>query len=253
MGVQPAPARAITAEQFNQLTYSQVKGSGLANRCPTVENAGSSITVKPNSRLRYVCFEPKSFAVETELEPGKKEFVATKLTTRQTYTLDFIEGKLEPNPITFTEQDGMDFQAVTVKLPNGEYVPFMFTVKDLIAKGEGSEFTPGFQWGGEYMVPSYRGGGFLDPKGRGMYTGYDQAVGLAAGGALQGDEQGLRHRQGRHRDGGEQGEPGSRRDRRRLRRQAAVGHGHGRQGAEDHPLEGHILRKGRLSCTCFGG
>merc|ERR1711933_62673 len=35
--------------------------------------------------------------------------------------------------------------------------------------------------GGEYMVPSYRGGGFLDPKGRGMYTGYDQAVGLAAG------------------------------------------------------------------------
>merc|ERR1712151_875579 len=116
-----------------------------------------------------------------ELEPGKKEFVTTKLTTRQTYTLDFVEGALEPNPMTFTEQDGMDFQAVTVKLPNGEYVPFMFTVKDLIAKGEGSEFKQGFQWGGEYMVPSYRGGGFLDPKGRGMYTGYDQAVGLAAG------------------------------------------------------------------------
>merc|ERR1712187_234793 len=129
--VQPAPARAITFDQFNQLTYSQVKGSGLANRCPTVENQGSSIPVKPNSRLRYVCFEPKSFAVEAELEPGKKEFVSTKLTTRQTYTLDFIEGKLEPNPMTFTEQDGMDFQAVTVKLPNGEYVRFMFTVKDL--------------------------------------------------------------------------------------------------------------------------
>merc|ERR1712186_113037 len=89
-----------------------------------------------------------------------------------------IEGTLNPNPMTFTEQDGMDFQAVTVKLPNGEYVPFMFTVKDLVAKGEGSEFKPGFQWGGEYMVPSYRGGGFLDPKGRGMYTGYDQAVGI---------------------------------------------------------------------------
>merc|ERR1719497_197972 len=40
--VAPAPARAITFEQFNQLTYSQVKGSGLANRCPTVENQGSS-------------------------------------------------------------------------------------------------------------------------------------------------------------------------------------------------------------------
>jgi len=179
--VQPAPARAITAEQFNQLTYSQVKGSGLANRCPTVENQGTSIQVKPGSRMRYVCFEPKSFAVEAELEPGKKEFVTTKLTTRQTYTLDFVEGKLEPNPMTFTEEDGMDFQAVTVKIPNGEYVPFMFTVKDLVAKGQGSEFKQGFQWGGEYMVPSYRGGGFLDPKGRGMYTGYDQAVGLAAG------------------------------------------------------------------------
>merc|ERR1712050_265618 len=149
--VQPAPARAITAEQFNQLTYSQVKGSGLANRCPTVENQGTSIQVKPGSRMRYVCFEPKSFAVEAELEPGKKDFVTTKLTTRQTYTLDFVEGTLEPNPMTFTEQDGMDFQAVTVKIPNGEYVPFMFTVKDLVAKG------------------------------RGMYTGYDQAVGLAAG------------------------------------------------------------------------
>merc|ERR1711972_759009 len=180
MGVQPAPARAITAEQFNQLTYSQVKGSGLANRCPTVENQGASIQVKPGSRMRYVCFEPKSFAVEATLD-GKKEFVTTKLTTRQTYTLDFIEGTLNPNPMTFVEQDGMDFQVATVKLPDGEYVPFMFTVKDLVAKGEGSEFKQGFQWGGEYMVPSYRGGGFLDPKGRGMYTGYDQAVGLAAG------------------------------------------------------------------------
>merc|ERR1712050_60606 len=66
--VQPAPARAITFDQFNQLTYSQVKGSGLANRCPTVENQGSSIPVKPNSRLRYVCFEPKSFAVEATLD-----------------------------------------------------------------------------------------------------------------------------------------------------------------------------------------
>merc|ERR1712039_326110 len=44
----------------------------------------------------------------------------TKLTTRQTYTLDFIEGTLNPNPMTFVEQDGMDFQAVTVKLPDGK-------------------------------------------------------------------------------------------------------------------------------------
>mmetsp|Transcript_107561 Transcript_107561/g.269820 ORF Transcript_107561/g.269820 Transcript_107561/m.269820 type:complete len:343 (+) Transcript_107561:122-1150(+) len=176
----PQPARAITAEQFSQLTYAQVRGSGLANRCPTVESQGSSIPVKSGARIQNMCFEPKSFAVEAETEPGKKEFVTTKLMTRQTYTLAFIEGSLSPDPITFQEEDGMDFAATTVQLPDGEYVPFLFTVKSLLAKGNGSEFKPGFTWGGEFNVPSYRTGGFLDPKGRGMYSGYDQAVALPA-------------------------------------------------------------------------
>merc|ERR1712209_153733 len=101
----PAPARAITAEQFSQLTYAQVKGSGLANRCPTVESQGTSIPVKDGQRIVNMCFEPKSFAVEA---------------------------------------DGMDFQATTVKLPDGEYVPFLFSMKALQAKGSGSEFKPGF-------------------------------------------------------------------------------------------------------------
>ena len=74
----------------------------------------------------------------------------------------------------------MDFAATTVKLPDGEYVPFLFTVKELVAKGEGSSFKPGFTWGGEFSVPSYRTGGFLDPKARGMNLGYDQAVALPA-------------------------------------------------------------------------
>merc|ERR1712146_525013 len=120
-----------------------------------------------------------SFQVETDVD-GKPAFVNTKLMTKQTYTLDFIEGTLNPNPITFVEEDGMDFAATTVQLPDGERVPFMFTVKQLVAKGEGSKFTPGFTWGGEFEVPSYRSGGFLDPKGRGMYTGYDMAQALAA-------------------------------------------------------------------------
>ena len=107
--------------------------------------------------LTKVCFEPKSFAVEIDTDNGK-EFATTKLTTRQTYTLAFIEGNLDPNPITFKEQDGMDFAATTVKLPDGEYVPFLFTVKELVAKGEGSSFKPGFTWGGEFSVPSYRTG-----------------------------------------------------------------------------------------------
>jgi len=175
----PAPARAITAEQFSQLTYWQVKGSGLANRCPTVDSNGTEVPVKAGSKMINVCFEPKSFAVEFETDKGK-EFATTKLTTRQTYTLAFIEGSLDPNPITFKEQDGMDFAATTVKLPDGQYVPFLFTVKGLVAKGEGSSFKPGFTWGGEFNVPSYRTGGFLDPKARGMYLGYDQAVALPA-------------------------------------------------------------------------
>ena len=173
------PAKAITAEQFSQLTYAQVRGSGLANRCPTVESNGTEVPVKPGSKMINVCFEPKSFAVEIDTDNGK-EFATTKLTTRQTYTLAFIEGNLDPNPITFKEQDGMDFAATTVKLPDGEYVPFLFTVKELVAKGEGSSFKPGFTWGGEFSVPSYRTGGFLDPKARGMNLGYDQAVALPA-------------------------------------------------------------------------
>merc|ERR1719464_543122 len=175
----PAPSHAITSEQFSQLTYNQVKGSGLANRCPTVESVGSSIPVKQGARLKNLCFEPKSFAVEAETDNGK-EFVTTKLLTRQTYTLAFIEGAMGTNPITFSEEDGMDFAATTVQLPDGERVPFLFTCKQLLAKGEGSEFKPGFTWGGEFNVPSYRTGGFLDPKGRGMYLGYDQAVALPA-------------------------------------------------------------------------
>jgi len=179
--VAPMSANAITSEQFEQLTYEQVKGSGLANRCPTVEMEGSTIKVPGGARLKKMCFEPKSFAVEAETKSGKK-FVNTRLVTRQTYTLEQIEGPLknEGGSLTFVEEDGIDFAASTVQLPNGERVPFLFTMKKLVAKGSGSEFKPGFTWGGEYEVPSYRTGGFLDPKGRGMYTGYDQAVALAA-------------------------------------------------------------------------
>ena len=35
-------------------------------------------------------------------------------------------------------------------------------------------------FGGDFTVPSYRGSSFLDPKGRGGSTGYDNAVALPA-------------------------------------------------------------------------
>jgi len=55
-------------------------------------------------------------------------------------------------------------------------VPFLFTVKQLDAKGTLDAF------GGDFVVPSYRGSTFLDPKGRGGATGYDTAVALPAKG-----------------------------------------------------------------------
>ena len=82
--------------------------------------------------------------------------------------------------IVFTEQDGIDYAPATVQMPAGERVPFLFTVKELVATAStgGSSIKPGFQLGGDFTVPSYRTGVFLDPKGRGATSGYDQAVAL---------------------------------------------------------------------------
>ena len=60
--------------------------------------------------------------------------------------------------VELKEQDGIDYAATTVQLPGGERVPFLFTVKELEAKGTLDAF------GGDFKVPSYRGATFLDPK-----------------------------------------------------------------------------------------
>ena len=191
VGVAAAPAQAITKSQLNELSYLQVKGTGLANRCPEVIGE-DTITPKGGQRLVDMCIEPKAFAVEEEVGKGgrtEKKFVNSKVMTRQTYTLDGIEGDLSNSggSIVFTEKEGIDYAATTVQLPGGERVPFLFTVKDLVAKGNGGAFKPGFQMGGEFSTPSYRTGLFLDPKGRGGTTGYDMAVALPG---LQSGEEG---------------------------------------------------------------
>jgi photosystem II oxygen-evolving enhancer protein 1 len=186
-----APAQAMTKSELNQLTYTQVKGTGLANRCPEVIGEDS---IKPGSGMKLVdmCIEPKAWAVEEDVGKGgktEKKFVNSKVMTRQTYTLDGVEGPIsvEGGNIVFKEKEGIDYAATTVQLPGGERVPFLFTVKDLVAKGNGPAFTPGFQMGGDFSTPSYRTGLFLDPKGRGGTTGYDMAVGLPG---LQSGEEG---------------------------------------------------------------
>jgi photosystem II oxygen-evolving enhancer protein 1 len=191
LGAMAAPAQALTKAETNSLTYLQVKGTGLANRCPEVIGEDS---IKPTNgqKLVEMCIEPKAWAVEEEIGRGgktEKKFVNSKVMTRQTYTLDGVEGNLEQSggKIVFKEKEGIDYAATTVQLPGGERVPFLFTVKDLVATGSGDTFKPGFQMGGDFSVPSYRTGLFLDPKGRGGTTGYDMAVALPG---LQSGEEG---------------------------------------------------------------
>merc|ERR1719512_606695 len=143
IGISAAPAQALTKNELNSLSYLQVKGTGLANRCAEVIGEGS-IKPKSGQELVDMCIEPKAWAVEEEIgKAGKteKKFVNSKVMTRQTYTLEGIEGTIENSgSIVFTEKEGIDYAPTTVQLPGGERVPFLFTVKDLVAKGNGDTF-----------------------------------------------------------------------------------------------------------------
>jgi photosystem II oxygen-evolving enhancer protein 1 len=176
-----APASAISFDELQGLTYLQVKGSGIANTCPVIDGGSSNLKdIKPgNYKIQKLCLEPTSFTVkeESQFKGGDSDFVPTKLMTRLTYTLDEISGSFKVDGsgnVDFVEEDGIDYAAVTVQLPGGERVPFLFTIKELAAKGTLDGF------GGDFLVPSYRGSSFLDPKGRGGSTGYDNAVALPA-------------------------------------------------------------------------
>ncbi|XP_024366697.1 oxygen-evolving enhancer protein 1, chloroplastic [Physcomitrium patens] len=178
----------LTFDEINAQTYMDVKGSGTANQCPIVAEGSGQFSFKDGEyTMRKLCLEPTSFTVKAEspFKGGSEGYQQTKLMTRLTYTLDEIEGPLtvKGGNLRFEEKDGIDYAAVTVQLPGGERVPFLFTVKELVAEGKPEAF------GGSFLVPSYRGSSFLDPKGRGGSTGYDNAVALPAGGA--GDEEEL--------------------------------------------------------------
>merc|ERR1712157_219564 len=115
VGIAAAPAQAITKSELNQLSYLQVKGTGLANRCPEVLGE-DKITPKSGQKLVDMCIEPKAWAVEEEIGKGgktEKKFVTSKVMTRQTYTLDGIEGPItQSGGIVFTEQEeGIDYAA----------------------------------------------------------------------------------------------------------------------------------------------
>ncbi|KAL2940853.1 Oxygen-evolving enhancer protein 1 chloroplastic [Bienertia sinuspersici] len=183
-----APKR-LTYDEIQSKTYLEVKGTGTANQCPTISGGVDSFAFKAGKyTAKKFCLEPTKFTVKAEgiAKNAPPDFQDTKLMTRLTYTLDEIEGPFEVSSdgsIKFEEKDGIDYAAVTVQLPGGERVPFLFTIKQLVASGKPDNFS------GEFLVPSYRGSSFLDPKGRGGSTGYDNAVALPAGG--RGDEEEL--------------------------------------------------------------
>jgi len=189
-GVQSASAGPFTRSEIASLTYEQIKGTGLANTCPQVENGGAQKINVGGKKMRIndFCLEPTSFQIlEEKLTKNGlvTEAVDTKVTTRQTYVLTGIEGDLvqDGGKLAFIEQDGIDYAATTVQLPGGERVPFLFTVKNLVAKTDtpaSDGITTKTKFAGGFKVPSYRTGLFLDPKGRGTTTGYDQAVALPA-------------------------------------------------------------------------
>ncbi|KAK4788900.1 hypothetical protein SAY86_020219 [Trapa natans] len=187
-GAEGVPKR-LTYDEIQSKTYLEVKGTGTANQCPTIDGGVESFAFKAGKyTAKKFCLEPTSFTVKAEgvSKNAPPEFQNTKLMTRLTYTLDEIEGPFEVSDdgsVKFEEKDGIDYAAVTVQLPGGERVPFLFTIKQLVASGKPESF------GGEFLVPSYRGSSFLDPKGRGGSTGYDNAVALPAGG--RGDEEEL--------------------------------------------------------------
>jgi photosystem II oxygen-evolving enhancer protein 1 len=183
-----APTSAANSRDV--LTYEQIRGTGLANKCPQLaETSRGSIPIDSSQSysIKELCLEPTNFFVKEE--PANKrqvaEFVPGKLLTRYTSTIDQVQGDLKVNPdnsLTFVEADGIDFQAITVKLPGGESVPFLFTIKNLVAQTQPglTSINTSTDFEGSFKVPSYRGASFLDPKGRGIVSGYDNAVALPA-------------------------------------------------------------------------
>ncbi len=198
LGFLTACSDAPVATADVPLTYDQIRNTGLANKCPQLsETSRGTIPLETGKsyQIAGLCLEPTSFFVKEEPTNVRREaeFITAKPLTRYTSSLDQVRGDLKiesDGSLTFLEQGGMDFQAITVQLPGGAQEPFLFTVKGLEAHSQGglNAITTYTDLEGSYKVPSYRTSNFLDPKGRGLATGYDTAVALPA----RGDSEELR-------------------------------------------------------------
>jgi len=175
------PAEAAKAP----LTYDQIRNTGKAAICPSVsDDARGRIEVPSGGSLKLtdVCFQPVQIEVEEEKRNGEKEFIKAKNIMISAATLGPIKAEVTPKDggLELKVVDGITFQPTTGQLPRRELVPFLFSVKDLVATAQGSAIDPSTDFEGEFLVPGYHTSTFLDPRGRGSNTGYDTAVGLQA-------------------------------------------------------------------------
>lgn len=189
MGVLTACSEGPATATNAPLTYEQIRNTGLANICPKLEETTRGAIPLESGKsyvIKELCLQPTTYFVKEEgTKRQEAEFVPGKIVTRATSSIEQISGPLKVNAdksLTFVEEDGMDFQAITVQLPGGERVPFLFTIKQLVANSQPGldSVNTSTDFEGEFKVPSYRGSVFLDPKGRGVASGYDNAVALPA-------------------------------------------------------------------------
>lgn len=181
---------SVSATSRDQLTYDQIKGTGLANLCPQLaETTRGSIAVEPGKTYQFtnMCIQPIEYFVKEEPTNIRQaaEFVPVKLLTRETTTLDQISGTItvnEDKSLTLTEEDGIDFQNITIQMPGGRRVPFFFTVKSLVAQTPAGfdSINRSVDFEGQFKVPPGQTASYLDTKGRGLAAGYDNAVALPA-------------------------------------------------------------------------
>ena len=107
------------------MTYEQIRGTGLANSCPQIEETSRGSIALENGKsysITGLCLQPTTYFVKEESTNKRREaeFVPVKVMTRYTSSIDAVSGSLKANPdgsLTFKEEDGLDFQAVTVQLP----------------------------------------------------------------------------------------------------------------------------------------
>ncbi|NJK36190.1 MAG: Photosystem II manganese-stabilizing protein (PsbO) [Oscillatoriales cyanobacterium SM2_2_1] len=174
------------------LTYDQIRGTGLANKCPDVTGVSRGrgvipVAVGSSVQISDLCLEPTSFLIKEEAtnKRRKAEFVTGKLLTRATSSLDFVKATVTANEdgsLSLMEQEGLDYQPITVQMPGGERVALLFTIKGYRAQSQPglNGITTSTDFEGTTDVPTYRGANFIDPKGRGLAIGYDAAEALPA-------------------------------------------------------------------------